>query len=89
METTESYCCYNSKLAKIINEQGKPQIGKGWGDPESPSCGGFTVDEFQRVDFSRLDLSEFTADIMASAVLPNADGLKQSVTDQMNGKTSN
>lgn len=89
LETTESYCCYNSKLAKIINEQGKPQIGKGWGDAKNPSCGGFTVDEFQRVDFSRLDLTEFTADIMAASVLPNVEGLKSSVKEQMDGKTTN
>lgn len=89
LETTESYCCYNSKLAKIINEQGKPQIGKGWGTPESPSCGGFTVDEFQRVDFSKLDLSEFISDIMAATVLPNVDKLQTDVTKMMDGKTAN
>ena len=89
LETKQSYCCYNSKLSKIINEQGKPQIGKGWGSAESPNCGGFTVEEFQRVDFSKLDLSEFTADIMAASVLPNVEGLKKSVQTQMDGKKSN
>ena len=31
IERTKSYCCFNSRLAKIINEQGRAQIGKGWG----------------------------------------------------------
>ncbi|EPP7525236.1 conjugal transfer protein TraN [Campylobacter jejuni] len=26
----------------MFNEQGRPQLGKGWGSPESPQCRGFT-----------------------------------------------
>ena len=63
IEKTESYCCFNSRLARIINEQGRAQIGRGWGGPESPDCGGFTVSQLQGLDFSRMDLSEFYAEI--------------------------
>lgn len=89
LETTQSYCCYNSVLSRIINEQGKPQINKGWGTPESPSCGGFSVEEFQQIDFSALDLSEFTDDIMNATVLPNVEDIKKSVTADAGTKTSN
>lgn len=58
-ERGNEYCCYNSKLARIVNEQGRAQIGKGWG-----SCEGFTIDEFEQLDFSRMDLSEFFNDII-------------------------
>ncbi|MVW72876.1 conjugal transfer protein TraN [Bordetella sp. 15P40C-2] len=60
----ESYCCYNSKLARIINVQGRAQLGFGWGNPESPSCTGFSAYELQQIDFSQIDLSEFTGDVM-------------------------
>lgn len=63
VEKTESYCCFNSRLARIINEQGRAQIGRGWGGPENPDCGGFTVAQLQALDFSRMDLSEFYAEI--------------------------
>ncbi len=63
IETTESYCCFNSRLARIINEQGRGQIGKGWGGGESPDCSGFTPEQLQALDFSTMNLSEFYAEI--------------------------
>jgi conjugal transfer mating pair stabilization protein TraN len=38
IETTRSYCCFNSRLARIINEQGRVQIGRGWGAAQSPTA---------------------------------------------------
>ena len=64
----EGHCCYNSRLARIIQEQGRPQIGKGWGIPESPQCGGFTESELKLLDFSKMDLSEFIAEIQQKAI---------------------
>lgn len=89
LETTQSYCCYNSVLAKIINEQGKEQLNKSWGTAEDPSCGGFTVDEFQQIDFSALDLSEFTSSIMDATVLPDVDSITTTITTEAATKTSN
>lgn len=58
IQETKSHCCFGSKLAKIIHEQGRPQIGLKWGSPESPKCRGFTPEEFQKIDFSKIDLSD-------------------------------
>jgi conjugal transfer mating pair stabilization protein TraN len=65
LERTKSYCCFNSHLARIINEQGRAQVGKGWGSDtaRNPDCSGFSVAELQSLDFSRMDLSEFYAEI--------------------------
>ena len=79
IEQTESYCCFNSILARIINEQGRGQIGKGWGSAESPDCSGFTPEEFQQLDFSRIDLSEFINQISASVSMPSASSMGQNV----------
>jgi conjugal transfer mating pair stabilization protein TraN len=68
VESKESHCCYNSRLARIVQQQGRQQIGKSWGSAESPQCGGFTPEEFQRLDMSSMDLSEFIAEIQAKAV---------------------
>lgn len=59
-----SYCCYNSKIAKIINTQGREQLGRSWGSGENPSCEGFTAMELERLDFSQIDMSEFVGDVM-------------------------
>jgi conjugal transfer mating pair stabilization protein TraN len=79
IEQTESYCCFNSRLARIINEQGRGQIGKGWGSAESPDCSGFTTGEFERLDFSRIDMSEFIQEISSSVRIPSTSSFGQNV----------
>lgn len=64
IERTTSKCCFNSKLARIINEQGRAQIKKGWGSSEGPDCSGFTVAQLQTLNFAAMDLSEFYASIV-------------------------
>lgn len=68
VQKAKSYCCFNTKMARIIHEQGRPQLQSfgadgGWGTPTAPNCRGFTPDEFQSLDFSRIDLSEYFGDI--------------------------
>ena len=66
VQKAEGHCCFNSKLARIIQEQGRPQLtsfSDGWGKPESPNCRGFTPDEFQQLDFGEIDLSEYVDDL--------------------------
>ncbi len=82
VETKETYCCFNSRLSRILNEQGRPQLGKGWGTPESPDCSGFKIDQLQLLDFSRMNLSEFFAEI--APALPNTGDLQQRAKDKAN-----
>lgn len=74
IEHTTSKCCFNSMLSRLINEQGRAQVGKGWGDAKSPDCSGFTIDQLQALDFSRMDLSEFYSSIVPT--LPNAAAIQ-------------
>jgi conjugal transfer mating pair stabilization protein TraN len=82
-EDTQTHCCFNSKLSRIIAEQGRPQLGKGWGSPQSPDCSGFTMEEVASLDFEAMDLSEFYADVIASMPTLNADDLQNRMTDRM------
>jgi len=61
---TTSKCCFNSMLSRIINEQGRPQVGKSWGDARNPDCSGFTVAQLQSLDFAQMDFSEFYASLV-------------------------
>lgn len=74
IEHTTGKCCFNSVLARIVNEQGRMQIGKGWGSGENPDCSGFTIDQLQALDFSAMDLTEFYASIVPT--LPNVGALQ-------------
>ncbi len=69
LQKKESWCCFNSKLARIIHEQVRPQLGIGWGSAEYPNCRGFTLEELARIDWTAIDFSEFTADIIANVDL--------------------
>jgi conjugal transfer mating pair stabilization protein TraN len=69
IQKAKGHCCFNTKLGRIIQEQGRPQLksfnGLGWGTPKKPYCRGFTPEEFQALDFSKMDLSEYYAEIEA------------------------
>jgi len=63
----KTWCCFNSKLARIINEQGREQLkGFTWGSSKNPQCKGFTPLQFEKLDFSRIDLSEVAGDLETS-----------------------
>ena len=60
-----SWCVFGSKLGRILQEQGRAQLGIGWG-----SCRGLAVAEIERLDFDRLDLSEFTRNLTDGGMEP-------------------
>ena len=67
----KSYCVFSSKLTRILQEQGRPQIGMTWGTPKAPNCSGFTVDQFSQLDLSVMDFSEIYNDFIEAAKLPD------------------
>jgi conjugal transfer mating pair stabilization protein TraN len=67
VQKKDTYCCFNGLLARIIQEQGRPQLAIEWGTPRSPNCRGFTPEEFQKLDFSKINLGEFTDQVVSNA----------------------
>jgi conjugal transfer mating pair stabilization protein TraN len=74
IEHTTDKCCFNSRLSRLVNEQGRGQVGKGWGNAQSPDCSGFTIAQLQSLDFSAMDLSEFYASIVPN--VPNVNAIR-------------
>lgn len=87
LEKKEGYCCYNSRLSRIINEQGRSQIGKAYGDPKYPNCSGFTPAELASLDFSRMDLAEFFEEVMPKNL--NTELLTERATQAVQQQTIN
>jgi conjugal transfer mating pair stabilization protein TraN len=75
---------YNSKLARIINEQGKPQLGKAKSD-----CSGFTPEELSLLDFSRIDFTEFINDVKQNVTVPDTSSLQSTVQQKTQSKIQN
>lgn len=91
-EKKEGYCQFDSKLAKIIQDQGRRgQLGIGFGSGKSPDCRGLTVDELQHLDFSAINFADFYDDLENGTTLPAdqtlIDRVKQQVADKMKGGT--
>ena len=87
-ERKEGYCQFDSKLAKIIQEQGRRgQLGKGFGSGGSPDCRGLSVAELQHLDFSAINFADFYDDLENGTTLPEdqrlIDRINQQITDKM------
>lgn len=52
------FCCFPSKLGRVLQENARDQLALAWGTAEKPDCRGLTQEELQKVDFAKLDLSE-------------------------------
>ncbi len=89
--TTKSYCCFTSKISRVIVEQGRAQLGLGWGSGESPDCGGLSPTQLESLQFDKMDLSEISADIAGSVTMPNTTALQGRIQQTLEGygKTSN
>jgi conjugal transfer mating pair stabilization protein TraN len=62
-QTSQVFCCFPTKIARILHEQGRAQLGISWGDASSPECRGFSLSELQQVDFTKIDLSDAIEDL--------------------------
>jgi len=60
------YCTYNSQLARIIQQQGRPQLGLNFGTPQAPDCDGFTINEFASLNFQAMNFSEYFSQITSN-----------------------
>ncbi|MBN3815152.1 conjugal transfer protein TraN [Paraburkholderia sp. Se-20369] len=78
VEEKKNYCCFNSLIAKLVNQQGKAQLGMPFA-----GCGGFTADQLQKIDFSKIDFTEFVNSIQSKAV--DQDAILQRVQQTIGG----
>ncbi|MFE8032857.1 conjugal transfer mating pair stabilization protein TraN [Thiohalocapsa marina] len=75
IQKQKAFCCYNSPLARIINEQAYPQLGRSWGEAEQPDCRGLSLQELERLDWSQIDLSEWIALLTQAGQFPSPEDL--------------
>lgn len=77
------YCCFQSPLGRIVNEQIKatqPEIlakygNDTWGDPEHPNCGGIPLEAVAEINWDLINLDEWTALLISTGNAKTADGI--------------
>ncbi|MEH6616716.1 MAG: type-F conjugative transfer system mating-pair stabilization protein TraN [Porticoccus sp.] len=82
----KAYCTYDSKLARIVQEQGKPQLGMNFGSAKHPDCSAITPEQMQQMDFSHMDFSDFYNDLHNNMTLPDNNQIQQRIKDALGGK---
>lgn len=85
-----SFCCFGTKLSRLIQEQGRSQLGISFGSAEHPQCRGLTPEELSQIDMSKMDLSELFEDIKKNFKPQNPSEIKSSVNvDRIKQNMSN
>lgn len=71
VEKRDSYCCYGSELARILQEIAHFQLGISWGDAKHPNCSSLTAAQLSQVNFdtpyAQQKLSEILGEVQATA----------------------
>jgi conjugal transfer mating pair stabilization protein TraN len=80
--TYETYCCFNSKLALLINQQGRNKLGKPWGTAKEPKCDGFSEGEISSINFDSIDFSSFYGEIVPLQM--NTSNTQTIISDNVN-----
>ncbi len=84
LEKKRSYCQFDSKLAQIVQQQGRNgQLHVGFGSASSPDCRGITQTELQQIKFDALDFTNFFEDLQNNQNIPDDDVLTQRVREEI------
>ncbi|MCS5961823.1 conjugal transfer protein TraN [Klebsiella pneumoniae subsp. pneumoniae] len=81
----ESYCQFDSKLAQIVQQQGKKRSAayRFWRSQQSRLSGGLRLKELQRIDFNMLDFTNFMDDLMKNQKIPENDVLTNKTKERI------
>lgn len=80
LQKKRSYCVFNSKLAKIVQQQGrKGQLNIGFGSKKHPDCRGMSLEEFERLNFDNINFSEYYGDLNKQINLPSEESIKDRI----------
>ncbi len=82
-----SFCCFGNLLDKVIQVEGRKQLGRSFGSGGSPDCRGLSLEDIQSIDWSKVDFSEFIEDLKVKFAgkykTPNPEDLLLTVEHSM------
>ncbi|MBW3528684.1 type-F conjugative transfer system mating-pair stabilization protein TraN [Shewanella sp. NKUCC05_KAH] len=81
----KAYCAFDSKLARIVQVEGRAQLGKNFGSAKNPDCSAFSPNELQRIDMSSMDFSDFYEDMYDAIELPSTDEIQKRLQQSVGG----
>lgn len=83
-EKRKAYCVFPSKLARIIQDQGRRgQLSVGFGNPEDTDCRGITREEFATLNFNAIDFSDFYSEIYKKEKIEDQEKLNNRIINKV------
>ncbi|ARM32537.1 type-F conjugative transfer system mating-pair stabilization protein TraN [Legionella longbeachae] len=83
--THKTYCVFQSKLARIIQEQGRyKQLHIDFGHGKHSNCVGITPQQLQLIHFESIDFSEFYQDIQDKQKQPDWQKTTKGISQRIN-----
>ncbi|MFN5382874.1 MAG: conjugal transfer protein TraN [Alphaproteobacteria bacterium] len=86
LERSRSYCCFGSKLARIIQIEGRRQLGISWGTVKTPNCQPLTIEQLQKVNFNNMDLREIYEIATANLNISNHNKITEKAAGEVSRK---
>ena len=68
-------CCFNAPLSRLAQEAAAGQYGRDFGTVETPSCRGLSGGEIQALDWSTVDLEQWTTILGTAERFPRPEDL--------------
>jgi conjugal transfer mating pair stabilization protein TraN len=83
LQKAKMFCCFGSKLGRIVHEQGRPQLKEYaannlWGTAQEPFCNGLSPEQLSLLDFNQMDLTEFVSELKTD---PDMDAVEGGIRD--------
>ncbi|MDC0864338.1 conjugal transfer protein TraN [Rickettsiaceae bacterium] len=95
------FCCFGNMLEKVVQVEGRKQLGIDFGNGKRPNCRGLTIEEItgydkhgnkvgNGLDFSKMDFSDFVNELMVKFTgtykTPNPEEIAATIKAHMNIK---
>ncbi|MGI4851410.1 MAG: conjugal transfer protein TraN [Janthinobacterium lividum] len=86
LQKKSRYCCFDSKVARLVQEQGRTQLGLSFGSAETPMCRGFTIEELTRIDFEKIDLSSLFTELFERFQTPDVSKMSREFQQDLSSR---
>ena len=73
------FCCFSNILEKIVQVQGRAQLGLNFGSGGNSDCRGLTLEELERINFSLIDFTEFAVEVQKRMVVPSGGDVEERI----------
>lgn len=57
-EDVHVFCCFSSRLGRILQEEANKQLVGEWRKPKKEKCLGISIDDIAKLDFNKMDFGE-------------------------------